>query len=50
MTRVCAYCPTFDPRNPDNRGATHVICPTCQRRIDESIARVRATRETKGQK
>lgn len=38
MTAVCAWCPDFNPADPASRGATHVICETCQRRIDEFLA------------
>jgi hypothetical protein len=26
---ICAWCPTFDKRDPANKGASHGICPAC---------------------
>jgi hypothetical protein len=26
---VCAWCPDFNPRDPANRGKSHVMCPAC---------------------
>jgi Zn finger protein HypA/HybF involved in hydrogenase expression len=31
---VCAWCPTFDPKDEANKGATHGMCPTCKEKME----------------
>jgi hypothetical protein len=26
---ICAWCPTFDPKDPRNAQASHGMCPSC---------------------
>jgi hypothetical protein len=33
LRRICAYCVDFNPTLPSNKGATHIICQSCQRRL-----------------
>jgi hypothetical protein len=35
--RVCAWCPDFSPTDVANQGATHVICPRCQARVNAAL-------------
>jgi hypothetical protein len=35
LTTICAWCPTFNPKDPRNRDASHTICPTCIKRVDK---------------
>jgi len=41
---VCAWCPTFDPTAPENRGVSHTICPDCQKRVHAELDALEATR------
>jgi hypothetical protein len=34
---ICCWCPTFDPKAPENRGASHTICPTCAARLHAEL-------------
>jgi len=36
---ICAWCPDFDPTHPDNRGASHVMCPTCAAKMNAELDR-----------
>lgn len=30
---ICAWCPTWNPRDPANVGASHGLCRRCERRL-----------------
>ena len=30
---ICAWCVDFDPTAPDNKGASHGICPDCAAKL-----------------
>jgi hypothetical protein len=34
---VCAWCPTFDRRDPKNKGVSHGICPTCAAKMLQAV-------------
>lgn len=34
---ICAWCPGFNPRDPENRGKSHGICASCQAKIDAQM-------------
>lgn len=38
MITVCAWCPR-DPREQAVKGASHTICPDCQKRINDDLDR-----------
>lgn len=37
LRKVCAWCPGFDALAPENRNATHTICPSCQARLFDEV-------------
>ena len=41
---ICCWCPTFDPKAPENRGASHTICPDCQKRVHAELDALEASR------
>ena len=34
---ICPWCPTFNPSDPANQGASHQICPSCLRILEAQI-------------
>lgn len=34
MRTVCTSCPDFDPSDPHNFGARHVLCAACRARVE----------------
>ncbi len=33
MKTICAWCPTYDRTNPENKHASHGICATCEAKL-----------------
>lgn len=29
LVTICCYCPDWNPKDPKNRGASHICCPSC---------------------
>lgn len=42
---ICAWCPSFDPHDPANAGASHTICPACQARLNAACDAAEAERQ-----
>lgn len=41
---ICAWCPDFDPRDPINKGASHVLCAACAAKIHAELDAEEPTR------
>lgn len=34
---ICAWCPTFDPRHPSNKGKSHGMCKPCAAKLHADL-------------
>lgn len=36
--QICAWCPDFNPKAVQHKGASHGICPACRARFEQEVA------------